>query len=94
MRNAGLSALKYKQEVALMKQQSTDITTFEEDLQNFKDGFARNYDLASRKFNTAIDEIDKTLYKTWGLKLSDNLTKLNNQKVVDKIIEDLKKFHV
>ncbi len=61
LRNASLNALKYKQEAALMKRQNIDITTFEDDLQAFKEGFARNYDLASRKFNTAIEEIDKTI---------------------------------
>ena len=61
LRNAGLNTLKYKQEVELMKKQTIDITTFEDDLNVFKEGFARNYDLASRKFKTAIDEIDKTI---------------------------------
>lgn len=84
LRNAGLNALEYKQEVALMKKQSVDITTFEEDLQSFKDGFARNYDLASRKFKTAIDEIDKTithLQKTKeALLSSENNLRLANDK--------------
>ena len=61
LRNAGLNTLKYKQEVQLMKKQTIDITTFEDDLNVFKEGFARNYDLASRKFTTAISEIDKTI---------------------------------
>lgn len=84
LRNAGLNALEYKQEVALMKKQSVDITTFEEDLQSFKDGFAKNYDLASRKFKTAIDEIDKTithLQKTKDALLSsENNLRLANDK--------------
>ncbi len=84
LRNAGLSALKYKQEVALMKQQNTDITTFEEDLKTFKDAFSKNYDLASRKFKTAIEEIDKTithLQKTKNALLSSetNLRLANNK---------------
>ena len=84
LRNAGLSALEYKQEVALMKKQTIDITTFEEDLNSFKTGFAKNYDLASRKFKTAINEIDKTithLQKTKDALLSseNNLRLANNK---------------
>lgn len=95
LRNAGLSALKYKQEVALMKQQSTDITMFEEDLQAFKDGFARNYDLASRKFTTAIDEIDKTilhLQKTKeALLSSDKNLRIANDKADNLTVKKLVK---
>lgn len=84
LRNASLNALAYKQEVALMKKQNIDITRFEEDLEAFKTGFARNYDLASRKFKTAIDEIDKTishLQKTKDALLSseNNLRLANNK---------------
>ena len=84
LRNASLNALEYKQEVALMKKQNIDITNFEEDLEIFKTGFARNYDLASRKFKTAIDEIDKTishLQKTKDALLSseNNLRIANNK---------------
>lgn len=61
LRNAAMNSLQYKQEVALMREQNIDITNFEEDLNTFKEGFARNYELASRKFSTAIDEIDKTI---------------------------------
>lgn len=61
LRNASLNALECIQEVDLMKRQNIDITHFEEDLETFKTGFARNYELASRKFQTAIDEIDKTI---------------------------------
>jgi hypothetical protein len=84
LRNAALNALEYKQEVALMKKQNIDITNFEEDLNNFKEGFAKNYDLASRKFQTAIEEIDKTidhLNKTKAALLSseNNLRLANNK---------------
>jgi len=51
----------YKAELNLMKNQNMDITNFEEKINIFKAGFAKNYDLASRKFKTAIDEIDKTI---------------------------------
>ena len=55
LRNAALNSLKYKQELAQMRAQNIDITHFEEDLDKFKTDFGRNYELASRKFQTAID---------------------------------------
>jgi hypothetical protein len=61
LRNAAMKALEYKTELALVKAQNVDITNFENDLEKFKSGFARNYDLASRKFQTAVDEIDKSI---------------------------------
>jgi hypothetical protein len=61
LRNAALNTLKYKSELALMQSQNIDITNFESKMNSFKEGFARNYDLASRKFRTAIEEIDKTI---------------------------------
>jgi hypothetical protein len=61
LRNAALGSLQYKQELALVKSQNVDITNFENDLDTFKTGFARNYDLASRRFQEAIDEIDKSI---------------------------------
>jgi len=61
LRNAAMKSLEYKTELELVKSQSIDITNFENDLDQFKSGFAKNYDLASRKFKTAIDEIDKSI---------------------------------
>src|SRR4051812_22258169 len=61
LRNAALNSLTYKNELALVKAQSVDITTFENELEDFKTGFARNFDLATRRFQTAIDEIDKSI---------------------------------
>ncbi|MBI1192093.1 MAG: DUF2130 domain-containing protein, partial [Bacteroidetes bacterium] len=61
LRNAAMNAAQYKAELALVKSQNIDITNFEEKMNMFKDGFARNYDLASRKFKDAIDGIDKTI---------------------------------
>ena len=61
LRNAAMKALQYKTELALVRTQNIDITNFENDLETFKDAFGRNYDLASRKFATAIDEIDKSI---------------------------------
>ena len=61
LRNAAMNAMQYKAELQLVKSQNIDITNFETKLEAFKDDFSRNYDLASRKFQTAIDEIDKSI---------------------------------
>jgi len=61
LRNAAQNSLKYKTELALVKAQNIDISDFEEELNRFKDAFGKNYDLASNKFKTAIDEIDKSI---------------------------------
>lgn len=93
LRNAALTSLEYKQEIALMREQTIDITHFEEDLDAFKVGFARNYDLASRKFKTAIDEIDKTithLQRTKDALLSsENNLRLANNKAEDLSVKKL-----
>ncbi|PIZ44639.1 DUF2130 domain-containing protein [candidate division WWE3 bacterium CG_4_10_14_0_2_um_filter_41_14] len=84
LRNAAMNSLKYKAELALVRSQNIDIINFEDNINNFKEGFAKNYDLASRKFKTAIDEIDKTidhLQKTKDALLSseNNLRLANNK---------------
>ncbi len=93
LRNAALNSLKYKAELALVKNQNIDITNFEENIRIFKEGFARNYDLASRKFQTAIEEIDKTidhLQKTKeALLSSENNLRLANNKAEDLTIKKL-----
>ena len=93
LRNAAMNSLQYKQELALVREQNIDITNFEEDLNTFKEGFARNYDLASRKFKTAIDEIDKTithLQKTKDALLSsENNLRLANNKAEDLTVKKL-----
>jgi hypothetical protein len=61
LRNAAMNALKYKNELALIKEQNIDITNFENELETFKTAFGRNYELASKKFQTAIEEIDKSI---------------------------------
>ncbi len=61
LRNAGMKSLEYKAQMNLMKNQNLDITNFEEKIETFKTGFAKNYDLASRKFSTAIKEIETTI---------------------------------
>lgn len=84
LRNAALNSLSYKQELAVVRQQNIDVTNFEAKMEEFKTGFARNYDIASRKFQTAIEEIDKTithLQKTKDALLSseNNLRLANNK---------------
>ncbi len=61
LRNAALSTLSYKNELALVREQNIDITNFESELDSFKSAFGKNYELASKKFQTAVDEIDKTI---------------------------------
>ncbi|MEG2369269.1 MAG: DUF2130 domain-containing protein, partial [Raoultibacter sp.] len=93
LRNAATNALQYKAELALMREQNVDITHFEDNMNSFKEGFARNYDLASRRFKTAIDEIDKTilhLQKTKDALLSsENNLRLANNKAEDLTIKKL-----
>jgi len=93
LRNAAMNSMEYKTELALVKSQSIDVTNFEEKLEKFKDGFGRNYDLASRKFQTAIDEIDKSinhLQKTKDALLgTDRNLRLANDKAQDVTIKKL-----
>ena len=93
LRNAALNSMKYKEELAIIRNQNIDITNFEEKINDFKTGFARNYDLASRQFKTAIQEIDKTmnhLQKTKEALLSSvNNLRLANSKADDLTIKKL-----
>jgi Uncharacterized protein conserved in bacteria len=93
LRNAAMNSLEYKAELSLIKNQNIDITHFEENINKFKEGFAKNYDLASRKFKTAIEEIDKTidhLQKTKDALLSsENNLRLANDKADDLTIKKL-----
>ena len=93
LRNAAMSSMQYKSELALVRSQNIDITHFEDKMNKFKEGFARNYDLASRKFNEAIDGIDKTikeLEKTKAALLSsENNLRLANEKTEDLTIKKL-----
>jgi len=93
LRNAAMKSLEYKTELALVKEQNVDITSFENDLDKFKTAFAKNYDLASRKFQTAIDEIDKSidhLQKTKDALLgTDRNLRLANNKAQDVTIKKL-----
>lgn len=95
LRNAALNSLKYQQELQVVRNQQVDIMNFENNLNSFKDGFARNYRLASEKFNLAIEEIDKTidhLTKTKNALLSsENNLRLANNKAEDLSIKKLTK---
>lgn len=93
LRNAAMNSLKYKSELALMKAQNIDITNFESELETFKSAFAKNYDLASKRFQTAISEIDKSidhLQKTKEALLgTDRNLRLANDKAQDVTIKKL-----
>ena len=95
LRNAAFNSLKYKSELAIIKSQNIDISNFESNIEKFKTGFARNYDLASKKFTTAIDEIDKaikSLEKTKEELLgSERNLRLANEKTEDLTIKKLTK---
>ncbi|MEO9474468.1 MAG: DUF2130 domain-containing protein [Cyclobacteriaceae bacterium] len=93
LRNAAMNSMAYKAELNMIRNQNIDITNFEDKINTFKEGFARNYDLASRKFKTAIEEIDKTishLQKTKeALLSSENNLRLANNKADDLTIKKL-----
>ena len=95
LRNAAKNSLQYRQELQIVRNQQVDIRSFEENMNAFKEGFARNYRLASEKFSTAIDEIDKTidhLQKTKAALLSsENNLRLANNKAEDLSIKKLTK---
>ncbi len=93
LRNAAMNSLEYKSELAVIRNQNIDITNFEEKINTFKSGFAKNYELASKKFDTAIEEIDKTilhLQKTKeALISSENNLRLANKKADELTIKKL-----
>lgn len=95
LRNAALNSLQYRQELETVKHQQLDISRFEENMNAFKEGFARNYSLASARFKTAVEEIDKTilhLQKTKeALLSSENNLRLANNKADDLSIKKLTK---
>ena len=95
LRNAALNSLKYKNELALVKAQNIDIANFEDELNKFKDAFSRNYQLASKKFATAIDEIDKSISHLQKIKDAligaDKNPRLANEKAQDVTIKRLTK---
>ena len=88
LRNAALNSLHYRTELALVKAQSIDVTNFEERLNKFKEGFARNYHLASEKYNSAIKEIDKSIAAL--LKIKENLIgSENNLRIANDKAEEI-----
>ena len=93
LRNAAFNSMQYKNELQLVRNQNIDITNFEESMNDFKQKFSRNYELASKKFNTAIEEIDKTishLQKTKeALLSSERQLQLANNKAEDLTIKRL-----
>ena len=95
LRNAALNSLKYQRDLQIVRSQQLDLQNFEEEMRAFREGFARNYDIASRKFRTAIEEIDKTidhLQKTKeALLSSENQLRLANNKAEDLSIKKLTK---
>lgn len=95
LRNAAMNSMNYKAELNTIKNQNIDITNFEENMNKFKEAFGKNYRLASEKFKTAIDEIDKTiihLQKTKDALLSsENNLRLANDKAEDLTIKRLTK---
>ncbi len=95
LRNAGLKSVKYKSELAIVKAQNIDVTNFETELEAFKTAFGKNYELASRRFHTAIEEIDKSidhLQKTKEALLgTDRNLRLANDKAQDVTIKKLTK---
>lgn len=88
LRNAALNTLEAKRELKAMQVQNMDITHFEEDLNKFKEGFSRNYNLASRKFMSAIDDIDKAIANLQKMK-EDLLGSENNYRLANSKLEDL-----
>lgn len=93
LRNAALNSLKYKAELALIRNQNIDITNFEDKINKFKEGFAKNYELATRRYKEAIDEIDKTITHLQKVKeallSSENNLRLANEKTDELSIKKL-----
>lgn len=93
LRNAALSSLQYRKELALIRQQNIDVTNFEDQLADFKDKFRRNYRIASQKFQKAIEEIDKSIDHLQKIKDnligSENQLRLANDKAEDLTVKKL-----
>ena len=95
LRNAAMNALSYKQELQMVRNQDIDISNFEDSLMKFKDDFSRNYGLAHKHFDTAIEEIDKTIQHLEKVKKelvgSDNQLRIANSKVEEVSVKKLTK---
>ena len=95
LRNAARNSLRYQKELQVVRNQQLDLVNFESNMQEFKDAFGRNYRIASEKFQTAIEEIDKTIDHLEkvkaALKSSENNLRLANDKADDLSIKKLTK---
>lgn len=93
LRNAAMNSMEYKRELAIIQKQELDITKFEENMENFKNGFSRNFRLASDKFEKAVEEIDKIIKRLEKTKeallSSENNLRLANDKAQDLTIKKL-----
>jgi hypothetical protein len=93
LRNAALNSLSYRQGLAAVRAQNIDISHFEDDMNDFKEKFQRNYRLASEKFRTAVEEIDKSIAHLQKIKdallSSENNLRLANDKAQDLSIKKL-----
>jgi hypothetical protein len=93
LRNAAMSAMQYKAELAIIRNQHVDITNFEEKINKFRDGFAKNYNSAATHFQKAIEEIDKSIARMQKVKeeltTSENQLRLANQKAEELTIKKL-----
>ena len=88
LRNAAMNAVEFKNQLALIREQNIDVTNFETELEEFKTGFSRNYDLAKRQFSSAIDQIDKSIKSLQKTK-EDLLSSENNLRLANNKAEDL-----
>ena len=88
LRNAAMNAIEVKNQLALIREQNIDVTNFETELEEFKAGFGRNYDLAKRKFDSAIDQIDKSIKALQKTK-EELLSSENNLRLANNKAEDL-----
>ncbi len=95
LRNAARNSLDYKKELMIIKNQNLDVEKFKEEMNLFKDKFSRNYNLASKQFKAAIDEIDKSINHLQKIKenllSSENNLRLANDKLEDLTIKKLTK---
>ena len=97
LKNAALNSMKYKSELAIVKAQNIDVTNFENQLNDFRDSFGRNYRLASEKFAVAIDSIDKSIVQLQKTKenllRSEDKLRLANNKADDLTIKKLTRWN-
>ena len=95
LRNAALKSLEYKKQLAVIQSQNIDVSNFEDTLNEFKDKFSKNYELANRKFDEAIKEIDNTIKNLEKVKAaltsSDRNLRLANNKLEDITVKKLTK---